>query len=513
MNDTGRSPPPAAASGAPAADAAAGGRMSEAARPFGRGRTSVPPRRTAAARILAGPIMPALIGLAAPTVVVLVVQALVGVVETYFVSFLGTDALGGVALVFPVLMLMQMMSNGGVGGGVSSAVARASGAGRHDDAEAIVWHAVVLAVAFGLLFTVALLVGAPVLYRTIGGRDGVLLAALTYSNVVFIGSVPLWLVALLSSALRGSGNVQVPAIVTLAGAVILVPLSPALIFGWGPLPRLGIAGGGAAVVFYYVAAALALIAYMRSWRSPLRLSAARLEARLFKDILRVGGLSAIGTLQINLTVACVTAAVGLFGADAIAGYGIASRLDYLLIPFLFGLGTAVVTMVGTNVGAGQPARARRIAWTGAAIAAIATEAVGLTAALFPRLWLGLFSDEPAVLAIGTAYLHAVAPLYGAVGLAMMLYFASQGAGRVLWPFLGGTVRMVVAAVGGWLVVTVLAAGPAGLFATVAASALAFAAICTMATARIDLYRGGRSVKAEPVDSAEPSSAARPTESR
>jgi putative MATE family efflux protein len=509
MNDTGRFVPPrSAAIVATTPDDGAGGPTNGAARAFGRATTSVPPRRTAAARILAGPIMPILIGLAMPTVVVLVVQALVGVVETYFISFLGTDALAGVALVFPVLMLMQMMSNGGVGGGVSSAVARASGAGRHDDAEAIVWHAVVLAVAFGLLFTVALLAGAPALYRAIGGRDGVLLAALTYSNVVFIGSVPLWLVALLSSALRGRGNVKVPAIVTLAGAAILVPLSPALIFGWGPLPRLGIAGGGVAVVLYYVAAVLALIVYMRSRRSSLRLSAARLEARLFKDILRVGGLSAIGTLQINLTVACVTAAAGLFGAEAIAGYGIASRLDYLLIPFLFGLGTAVVTMVGTNVGAGQPERARRIAWTGAAIAAVATEAVGLAAALFPRLWLGLFSDEPAVLAIGTAYLHAVAPVYGAVGLGMMLYFASQGAGRVLWPFLAGTVRMVVAALGGWLVVTALAAGPAGLFATVAAAALAFASICAIATGRIVLYRGVEAVKAGVVESEEPPSAAR-----
>jgi MATE family, multidrug efflux pump len=272
-----------------------------------------------------------------------------------------------VALVFPVLMLVQMMSNGGIGGGVASAVARALGADRDADAQALAWHAMLLACGLGLLLTVGAIAGGPALYRAMGGTDETLAAALTYSNLVFAGSVPLWIVALLSSALRGAGGVRTPAIITLAGAIILVTLSPALIFGWGPLPRLGIAGAGASVVIYYGLAALILIAYMRSGRSPLRLSAVRPDRRLFADILGVGLLSALGTVQVNVTVACVTGAVGLFGADAIAGYGIAARLDYLQIALLFGLGTAVVIMVGTNVGAGQLARARRIAWTGVAI--------------------------------------------------------------------------------------------------------------------------------------------------
>ena len=375
--------------------------------------------------VLTGPIMPTMLRLALPTTVVLVAQTLVGVIETYFVGFLGTDALAGVALVFPVLMLMQMMSNGGVGGGVSSAVARALGAGRRADAEALVWHSILIAGGFGLVFTAVAIAGGSVLYRAMGGTGQALEAALTYSAIVFAGSIPTWIVALLSSALRGAGNVKVPALVTLAGAVILVPLSPALIFGWGPFPRLGVAGGGTAVVLYYLLAAVKLISFLRSDRSPLKLRITPLNGRLFKDILGVGFPSAIGTVQVNLTVAFVTAAVGRFGADAIAGYGIASRLDYLLIPLLFGLGTAVVTMVGVNVGADQMARVRRIAWIGAVIAFGVTEVIGLLAALFPRSWLGLFSDEPRVLAFGTLYLRTVAPVYGAIGLGMALYFAKS----------------------------------------------------------------------------------------
>ncbi len=438
-------------------------------------------RRTAEARrqrLLQGAIVPTLLALAAPTMIVLVVQTLVGVAETYFVSFLGTDALAGVALVFPVLMLMQMMSNGGIGGGVASAVARALGAGRKADADALVLHALVIAVAFGLCFTAAEFLGGSALYRALGGEDRVLAAALAYADVVFTGAVLVWIVSLLAAALRGAGNVVVPAIVTLAGAFVLVPLSPALIFGWGPVPRLGIAGAGVAVVIYYLGAAVALLWYLSSERSVLRLTLdpRRIEGRLLADVLKVGGLSALGTVQANLTVVLVTGAVGLFSTDAIAGYGIASRLDYMLIPLLFALGTAALTMVGTNIGAGQAARARRIAWTGAAIAAGFTEAIGLAAALFPTAWIGLFSSEPQVLATGALYLRTVGPAYGAFGLAMLLYFSSQGAGRVLWPVIAGTARLVIAAGFGWLIVARFGGGLGALFLAVAAASLAYGAI-------------------------------------
>src|SRR5258708_1673542 len=117
--------------------------------PVGAPTASLPARGSAIGGSLQGPIVPLLLRLAGPTVLVLVVQTLVSVAETYFVSFLGTDALAGVALVFPVLMLMTMMSNGGIGGGVASAIARALGGGRPQDADALVMHAVMLSVLFG----------------------------------------------------------------------------------------------------------------------------------------------------------------------------------------------------------------------------------------------------------------------------------------------------------------------------------------------------------------------------
>ena len=423
--------------------------------------------------LLRGPVLPTLLRLAVPTITVLFVQTLVSVAETYFVSFLGTAALAGVSLVFPLLLLMAAMSNGGMGGGVSAAVARALGAGRTEDANRLVVHALVLGVVFGACFSVGAFWGGPALYRALGGSGEALGVAVFYSNVVFAAAIPVWCVNLLAAALRGAGNVKTPALVTLGGALVLIPLSPALIFGWGPLPRMGVAGAALAVGLYYTLALVVLAAYMRRGHAGLLLRWAPLERRLFAEILRVGALSAVGTAQANLTVVLVTGAVGRFGTEALAGYGLASRLDSLLIPLLFGLGTAVLTMVGTNIGAGQVQRARRAAWTGAWTGALFAGAVGLAAALFPLAWLGLFSREPKVLAAGALYLRHVAPCYGFVGLGLLLYFAAQGTGKVVAPFLAGSVRLGVAAGLGWVVVVRFGFGLHGLFVCVALSSVLF----------------------------------------
>jgi len=402
--------------------------------------------------LLEGPIVSTLLRLATPNVLVMFVQASVGLIETYFVARLGTDALAGVTLVFPALMLMQMMSAGAMGGGISSAIARALGAGRRADADALVVHALAIAVGFGLVFTLAVLGGGRWLYSAMGGSGASLTAALTYSNVVFSGAILIWVFNSLANVIRGTGNMAVPAVVTIAGAAALIPLSPCLIFGWGPFQRLGVAGGAVAVIAYYVLGSIALLAYLRAGRSVVRLSLADVRFRwpLFRDILRVGAVAALITVQTNLTIAIATGFVGRFGPAAIAGYGTGSRLEYLLIPLVFGLGGPLVAMVGTNIGAGQRDRALRAAWIGAGIAAGLTEIIGLWAAAVPQAWLSLFDTDPAMLDAGSRYLRAVAPFYGLFGLGMALYFASQGAGRLLWPLVANMTRLLIAAGGGWL---------------------------------------------------------------
>lgn len=412
------------------------------------GAVARPSRRD---RFLHGAIVPTLFGLSWPNVLVMLAQASTGLVETWWLSHLGTDALAGMALVFPVVMLMQMMSGGAVGGGISSAISRALGGERQDDADALVLHALLINVALGMTFSTLVLAFGPLIYGMLGGEGGSLQAALQYSDVVFAGMTLLWIMNGLAATIRGTGNMLVPALGICGGVFLLVPLSPLLIFGVGPFPRMGVAGGGAALLLYYLAGTAFFAWFVLTGRNQARFRWVRLRWAWFREILRVGALAALSSLQTNLTIAITTALVGRwFGEAEIAGYGTGARLEYLLMPVVFGIGSTLVAMVGMNVGANQGRRALRIALTGAAASFVLTEAVGIAAAVWPEAWLGLFDRDPAMLRSGAAYLRVVAPFYGCYGFGFALYFAAQGAGRLAWPLLAGFLRLLVAALGGWL---------------------------------------------------------------
>jgi Na+-driven multidrug efflux pump len=310
----------------------------------------------------------------------------------------------------------------------------------------------VIALGFGAAFTLGGLGGGRWMYTAMGGRGEALDAALVYSNWVFAGAVLVWLFNSLAAVIRGTGNMALPAMVTCVGVVILVPLSPALMFGWGPLPALGIAGGAVAFVSYYALGSLVLVTYLGSGRRLVRLSLSRGRFRwpLFREILRVGAVAALITVATNLVVMIGTALVSEWGPAAIAGYGTGARLEYLLVPLVFGLGGPLVAMVGTSIGAGNRERALRTAWIGAGMAMALTEAMGLSAAAFPTAWLSLFDSNPQMLDFGARYLRAVGPFYGMFGLALSLYFASLGAGRLRWPLIGNLTRLAIAGVVGWL---------------------------------------------------------------
>lgn len=402
--------------------------------------TSGGAKALAAAPMLHGPLLPVLVKMALPTMVVMFMVTLLSVAETYFVSELGTDAVAAASLVVPIILLMTMVSNGGIGGGVSSAIARARGAGRMDDAQSLAWHAMVIAVFCGALFTVALNLAGPVLYRWLGGSGASLELAIQYSNILFSGAIASWALMLMQAALRGAGNVKIPAMIVAGSVAVGLVISPALIMGWLGLPRLGVAGAGVAQVLTSLGALVAVVMYMRSPRSSLRLKRHPLRREHFKAILGIGLTSSVNATITNLTLTTITAAVGGFGISAIAGYGIASRLDGLLIPIMFGFGTAAITVVGTNLGAGNIERARRAAVVNALFVGVVLEALGLIVALWPGAWMNWFSSDPAVLAAGASYLLIVGPIYGLTAINMELYFASQAAGRVGWPLAASVFR-------------------------------------------------------------------------
>jgi putative MATE family efflux protein len=416
--------------------------------------------------LLAAPIVPTLARLSAPGVLLVAFQSLVSVGDTYFVGRLGTGPLAGLALVFPLLMLLQMTSAGAMGGGVSSAIARALGSGDAAAARRLVVHALVIAAAMGAAFSILVLLPAELIYELLGGRGETLEHALRYSSIVFGGAIVVWIANTLSSVLRGSGNMLAPALTLIGAALVHLPLSGILV------SRIGIAGAGIAYVTTFGIAALVmgLIVRRSSLLSPRR-EDWKLEWRLFREILRVGAISTLSAVQTVLTAVILTGFVGRHGAAALAGYGVGLRLELLQIPLVFAVGQALVVLVGTHIGAGRATGAKRIAWVGAGFAACISLVIGVAVSIFPLAWVGIFSSDAAVLEHGSSYLRTVAPFYPLLAAGIALYFASQGAGRVLRPILAGTVRLAIVIAGGLMVESLQ-----GVFVVIAAAMIAFGAL-------------------------------------
>jgi putative MATE family efflux protein len=451
--------------------------------------TSPAAARPAAARtklLLEGPVLSTLLRLAAPNILNLLAIAGMITFDGLFVGRLGPDALAGVSLAFPFVMLIQHTAASGMGGGVSSAIARALGAGKRDVADALALHAFVLALGLAAAFSTVLLLGAPFVCRWMGGHGEMLSAALAYANVAFAGAVSICMLNLLGSAVRGTGNMGLPAGVIVGSVIAHILISPLLIFGWGPMPALGPAGAGWGLILPFGAGSFVLLAHLRSSRSLVTLAFLGVPLRwgLFAEILKVGVPGLINTTITNLSVVLLTGIAGRLGREVALGYAMGARLEYILIPLAFGFGTAIVAMVGTNWGAKQYGRAYQIAWIGGATVAAACASIGLIVALHPRLWMGLFTGDDDIIQIGALYLKIVGPIYGLYGLGMALYFATQGLGSVIWTVTANAVRLLVSTGCALVAIYWLDLGAIGFFIGIAGGFCAYAALASAAIFRV-----------------------------
>jgi MATE family, multidrug efflux pump len=436
--------------------------------------------------LLEAPVLSSLLRLAAPNVLNLLAIAGMITFDGLFLGRLGPDALAGVSLAFPFVMLIQHTAASGMGGGVSSAIARALGAGKRDVADALTLHTFILALGLAAAFSTVLLLCAPFVFRWMGGHGEILSSALAYANVAFSAAVSICMLNLLGSAVRGTGNMALPAAVIVGSVIAHVVISPLLIFGWGALPALGPAGAGWGLMMSFGAGSLVLLGYLRSSRSLVTLAfrGVSLQWALFAEILKVGVPGLINVIITNLSVVLLTGIAGHLGREAAIAYAMGARLEYILIPLAFGFGTAIVAMVGTNWGARQYRRAREIAWTGAATVAAACATIGLLAALFPALWMGLFSNDPEIIGLGTWYLRIVGPIYGLYGLGMALYFATQGFGSVVWTVAANAARLIASAGLALVAISLLDLGAIGFFVAIAVGFCTYAALTAALVYRV-----------------------------
>jgi Na+-driven multidrug efflux pump len=434
-----------------------------------------------------GVLLKQVMALAAPTTLLALLQVGAQLFETWLAARQGTAALAGWAVLLPFALLLQQMSAGAMGGGVVSAVARTLGAGKRDEASALVLHALIIAVGFGLVFALGLTVFARAMLTAVAGAEAAD-AATVYAFWLFgLGAIPAWLANTLASVLRGGGQHAVAARTLLLTAVAF----PVLAWLLAEPAGFGLAGVGAAqaLVQCVAAGAMAFVVF-RGGAGFVPSLRARPSWPLFKRILAVGAIACTLAAVANLTTILVTAQLKGYGVAAVAAYGIAARLEFLIVPLAFGVGSALTALVGRAVGAGDWPTARRTAWVGGAMALLVSGGVGLLVALWPLQFALFFTSDLQVATIAARGLQYTGLAFGGFGLGMAMYFGCMGAGRMVWPVVAGLARITLAVGLGWWLANGLGLGLEGHFIGVALGIAAYGLI-TASSVRPGVWPGTR----------------------
>ncbi|MEZ5729334.1 MAG: MATE family efflux transporter [Burkholderiaceae bacterium] len=436
------------------------------------------PGPASSSRLVGAPLVPTMLRLAVPGVIGALIQSAQMMVEAGFLRHVGTDALAAVAVVFPLVMLAGMFSAGAMGGAVAGATARALGAGDSGRASAVLAAAFVLALLAGCTMSVLVIGFGPALYAWAGTDPRIAAASTTYAAVVFAGMPMLWMSNMLSSVLRGSGDMLRP-----AGVMAVTLASYALYARWlipgagAPLHE-AMRAAGLAMVLAYLSALLVAVGFVLRPAQPVRPRRHSFRKAVFGAVLRQGSLASTQSL---MTVAYALVATALFsrqGTDWLAGYGLAVRLELLMVPVIFGVGSSLIAIVGAHVGAGLRARAVSIAWRGVLFNALMIGAVGLLFAIQPGWWCDTLASTSAVAADCRTSLRVIGPTYGFFALGLGIYFASQGLNTLPYPVTGALLRLLIVA--GGLLWAGASTPPQHLLWLVASAVVAYGAFVAIA---------------------------------
>ena len=404
--------------------------------------------------ILDGPIVRMLWKLAVPNIIAWSTWTVSTFFDAYFVGYLGKESLAVIALVFPFQMLMLMMAGGAIGGGVTSSVGRSIGQKDFKKAESSCWHSILICLFMSFIYSVIFYLFSREIFLFMGASNRVLEDAILFSKIFFCFSILIWLVNILSAIIRGLGDTYTPAKAITIGSISQIILSGVLTFGFFEVSGFGVIGPSIAILLCHFGMAIYLIYYLVYVQSIIKIKVIKFSIKTFNDIMKVGGLGLLNSITIALTVAVVTGYVGNYGANALAGYGLGSRLELILTPIIFGLGAALTASVSINIGSKQINRARKITWIGGTVSFVLIGCIGLIVSIFPNIWIKNFSIDPIVCNYAINYLKIAGPFYCLFGLGQAIYFASQGTGKMIKPITVGIVRFFTVIILGYFVIYV-----------------------------------------------------------
>ena len=395
--------------------------------------------------------------LAIPNLYSTLIAAVTVIFDLWYVGQIGVSELAGVAYIFPIYMLTSMLSNGAFGGAISGAVARAFGSKNIFQAECVFRSAILIACLGSLIMMLIFFLLAESFFIYFNIDKEVAISALSYGNILLGGIFLIWLFNIIISVTRGSGNTLVPAYswsivlifhIVIActnfnfenGTIILVKniklFNEVFIFSalqWSVISLLSgyFVGIIFVIGFYYFG--------KHSFSLNLR------DVLKFDGIIKLFKSGSLASCQSLMTIALAlfcTTVISIFGINWTAGFGIAIRLELLLIPIIFGIGGALIAIVGANVGAKKISRAIAMTWKGTFFSVFIVGFIGLFFSIYPDLWSAFFTDNAEIKETSKLYLKVVAPFYAFFALGLGLYFTCQAFNTLLWPVIGTFIRMV-----------------------------------------------------------------------
>ena len=381
-------------------------------------------------RLLSGSIPGALLRLSLPVLVTILLQTLYNMADAFWLGKLGREALPAPGISFPILFFFISFGAGFSVAG-TALVSQYTGSGQADKANLAAGQTLFyMVLGAGIISLVGEMLAIPIL-RLMRTPDDVFLNACTYLRIIFAGIPFMALSFIYGGVMRGVGNAVTPMLVDLGANMLNILLDPFLIFGWGPFPRMEVAGAATITVFSRILASLACMILLVSGRRGLKVRWAQLRPRraYLRRILRIGMPAAVGQSGASLGFMVTQGLVNSFGSVVVSAFTVAVRAIQVLNVPAMGLSAGATALIGQNLGANQIRRAEKTIWWAVGMVAV-TLALGCSLLVFySQPIIRLFIDDPQVVAQGVVLFRIVSSSVFFFGIIVVIFGAFQGAGK------------------------------------------------------------------------------------
>ena len=397
-----------------------------------------------------GSISRAIFLLAVPMILEMLMESIFVIVDIYYVSQLGTEAVTAVGITESVMSIVYALAVG-LSVATTAIIARRTGEKKTEKASDAAFQAIITGIIASSFIAIVGLFYAQDLLRIMGATESVIKIGSPYTSIMFSGNVVIMLLFIINAIFRSSGDAIISMVILGIANLLNIILDPIFIFGWGPIPELGVQGAAIATnIGRGIAVIVQLyILFFGTRKIKLGLKHIKIQFKVIGDILVLsfGGL----TQNIIATTSWIILVriIAEFGSEAVAGYTIAVRIIIFILLPAWGLSNAAATLTGQNLGANKPERAEKSVWITGIANVLFMGLVSIFLIIFPEYFISLFIDEPKVVSIGAQSLRYLSFGFIAYALGMVLVQAFNGAGDTYTPLFINIVSF-------WLIETPLA---------------------------------------------------------